>query len=220
MTIDVAYTRWAERYDTDRNLTRDLDASVTAEVLGARRVGLAIEAGCGTGKNTTLLARISTSVLAMDFSAGMLARARERILEPAVTFVHADVRELWPCDAGAAELVSCNLVLEHVEALDPIFHEAARTLAPSGLFFISELHPYRQYLGSQARYTDDEGSTVEIPAHTHHISDFLRSAMQAGFTVERLDEWWHAEDTDKPPRLLSLLLTKRAPSDGVGRRGA
>ena len=32
--IDAAYTRWADRYDSDRNLTRDLDRSVTADVLG------------------------------------------------------------------------------------------------------------------------------------------------------------------------------------------
>ena len=212
VSIDVAYTRWADRYDTDRNLTRDLDASVTAEVLGARRFGMAVEAGCGTGKNTVLLARISSSVLAMDFSVAMLDRAKDRVRESNVTFCHTDLLKIWPCDAGVAGLVSCNLVLEHVEELDWIFREAARSLAPDGLLFISELHPYRQYLGSQARFTDSEGATVAIAACTHHVSDFLRSASQAGFTLERLDEWWHAEDTDKPPRLLSLLLKKRAPN--------
>lgn len=210
VSIDAAYTRWADQYDTDRNLTRDLDASVTAEVLGARHFGRCIEAGCGTGKNTALLSRISGSVLAMDFSAGMLERAKSRVRESTVTFCHTDFLTPWPCGAGVADLVSCNLVLEHVAELDWIFGEAARTLAPGGLFFISELHPYRQYLGSQARFTDGEGATVAIPAYTHHVSDFLRLAMRAGFTLDRLDEWWHAEDTDAPPRLLSLLLARGA----------
>lgn len=210
VTIAAAYTRWADRYDTDRNLTRDLDASVTLEVLGARRFGMSIEAGCGTGKNTAFLARVSAAVLAMDFSAGMLERAKARVRESTVTFCHADFLTSWPCDGGVADLVSCNLVLEHVEELDWIFREAARTLTPGGLFFISELHPYRQYLGSQARFTDSEGTTVAIAAYTHHVSDYLRPAVLAGFTLERLDEWWHAEDADKPPRLLSLLLKRRA----------
>ncbi|MHB1311386.1 MAG: class I SAM-dependent methyltransferase [Gemmatimonadaceae bacterium] len=217
MTIDVAYTRWADRYDTDRNLTRDLDRSVTAEVLGARRFGMTIEPGCGTGKNTSFLASVSESMLAMDFSAGMLARARERVRASHVTFQHADVLAPWPCGAGTADLVSCNLVLEHVEALDWVFREAARTLTPGGVFFICELHPFRQYLGSQANFVDDEGSPVAIRAYPHHVSDFLRSAAAAGFTLERLDEWWHAEDGGKPPRLLSLLLRRGAAERRSGR---
>ena len=212
MSIDAAYTRWADRYDTDHNRTRDLDRSVTAEVLGARRFGMSIEAGCGTGKNTSLLAGISSSVLAMDFSAGMLDRAKDRVREPHVTFCHTDLLTAWPCDTGVADLVSCNLVLEHVEELDWVCGEAARTLRPDGLFFICELHPFRQYLGTQANFVDNEGSPVVIRAYTHHLSDFIRSASGAGFTLDRVDEWWHAEDTDKPPRLLSLLLKKRASS--------
>ena len=45
MNIDAAYTRWADRYDSDRNLTRNLDASATAEALAAHRCAMTIEAG-------------------------------------------------------------------------------------------------------------------------------------------------------------------------------
>lgn len=206
MNIDAAYTRWADRYDSDRNLTRDLDASATAAVLGARRFAMTIEAGCGTGKNTPFLASISAAVLALDFSAGMLARAQQQVHAPHVQFQQADLLETWPCATGAAALVTCNLVLEHIEALAPIFREAARVLAPHGHFFLSELHPYRQYQGSQARFVDDDGSLIQIQAYTHHLSDFVHAAAGAGFQIERLDEWWHVEDAGQPPRLLSLLF--------------
>jgi hypothetical protein len=33
VTIAPACTRWTDQYDTERNLTRDLDASVTAGML-------------------------------------------------------------------------------------------------------------------------------------------------------------------------------------------
>ena len=42
MTIDAAYTRWADSYDTDPNATRDLDWSATTELLGPLRVGMSI----------------------------------------------------------------------------------------------------------------------------------------------------------------------------------
>ena len=210
MTIDAAYTRWADSYDTDPNATRDLDRSATAGILGPLRVGMSIEAGCGTGKNTPLLAGISQSVLALDFSPGMLEKARIRVQQPHVRFLQADLLHSWPCGDGAAELVSCNLVLEHIESMDGIFREAARTLAPGGRFFVSELHPHRQYLGSQARFVDENGETRRIQAYLHHVSDFTRAALEAGFQIERLDEWWGAEDAQKTPRLLTLLLNKRA----------
>ena len=216
MTIDAAYTRWAESYDADPNATRDLDRSATAEILGPQRFAMALEAGCGTGKNTPLLAGISQSVLALDFSPGMLAKARARVQDNHVQFRQADLLQTWPCGNAVAELVTCNLVLEHIENMLPIFREAARVLAPGGLFFVSELHPNRQYLGSQARFVDNQGETTRIQAYVHHISDFTRAALAAGFQLERLDEWWGTEDTQKTPRLLTLLLRKNiASSQGI-----
>lgn len=64
MTIATAHPRGAETYDADPNATRDLDQRASAEILGTRRFALTIEAGCGSGKNTPLLARIGQSVLA------------------------------------------------------------------------------------------------------------------------------------------------------------
>jgi malonyl-CoA O-methyltransferase len=63
-----AYNSWAATYDIDRNLTRDLDAQITREVLAGSRYSLILEIGCGTGKNTQLLAEIGENVTALDFS--------------------------------------------------------------------------------------------------------------------------------------------------------
>ncbi|MEX1021468.1 MAG: hypothetical protein WDZ49_17535, partial [Litorilinea sp.] len=96
---------------------------------------------------------------------------------------------------------------EHICDLDFVFAEAARVLAPGGYFFVSELHPFRQYAGKQARFTH-EGQTLEIPAYVHHISDFLEAAAAHQLTLTRLQEWWHTEDAGKPPRLVSFLWHK------------
>lgn len=73
--VAAAYDQWSVQYDHDRNPTRDLDALVLPRVLGGLRPRATLETGCGTGKNTAFLAGISQSVLAVDFSAGMLAKA-------------------------------------------------------------------------------------------------------------------------------------------------
>jgi ubiquinone/menaquinone biosynthesis C-methylase UbiE len=70
---------------------------------------------------------------------------------------------------------TCNLVLEHVRDLSFIFKEASRVLVESGQFFISELHPFRQYQGTQANFFRNQQRT-EIQAFVHHISDFTSAA--------------------------------------------
>src|SRR4051812_24516774 len=70
-----AYDRWAASYDADKNATRDLDALVMRRSPIALEGRDVLELGCGTGKNTSFLAEHAKSVLAMDFSEGMIARA-------------------------------------------------------------------------------------------------------------------------------------------------
>ena len=148
----TAYTEWAATYDTDRNRTRDLDHTVTRTVLSGRHYRAILEIGCGTGKNTQFLAVIADRVHAIDFSEGMLAQARAKGFDAHVTFSVADLTHPWPCADQSMELIACNLVLEHIADLSFVFAEAARTLAPAGAMFISELHPSKQYLGSKATF--------------------------------------------------------------------
>jgi malonyl-CoA O-methyltransferase len=166
-----------------------------------------LETGCGTGKNTTFYTQIGAKVQALDFSEGMIARAREKVTADNVIFSVADLTKKWPCDSGTVDLVVCNLVLEHIEDLDSIFAEAKRVLVPGGKFFISELHPFKQYGGSQARF-QQSGETTQVTAYVHHISEFMGAALGQGFRLLELKEWWHEEDEGKPPRLVTFVFGK------------
>ncbi len=205
--IQAAYSQWAATYDTDRNLTRDLDQSVTRAVLAGRQYRAILELGCGTGKNTDFLVTIGGRVHAVDFSEGMLAQARAKGFGPSVTFSQADITQPWPCADQSVDLITCSLVLEHIADLHWVFAEAARTLRPSGHLFVCELHPFKQYLGSKAVFERDQ-ERVELQAFVHHISDFLDAAAGAGLALASLKEWWHPDDQDTPPRLASFLFAK------------
>jgi ubiquinone/menaquinone biosynthesis C-methylase UbiE len=205
--IQTAYTEWAATYDTDRNLTRDLDQIVTRTVLAGRQYRSILELGCGTGKNTELLVTIGEQVHAVDFSEGMLAQARAKGFGPGVVFSQADITQRWPCADQTADLIACSLVLEHIADLHWVFPEAARTLRPSGNLFVCELHPFKQYLGSKAAF-EHKQERVELAAFVHHISDFLDAAAGAGLMLTSLNEWWHPEDHDTPPRLVSFMFSK------------
>jgi ubiquinone/menaquinone biosynthesis C-methylase UbiE len=124
-----------------------------------------------------------------------------------VQFVTADVTQPWSFQGDAFDLVIANLILEHVQDLGHVFHEACRVLQPGGRFYVGELHPYKQLRGSQARYQEaDSGSEVRVPAFVHTVAEFVNGAISAGFVVERLDEW--QTEVDTVPRLLTLLLRR------------
>lgn len=209
MKIQDAYTQWSETYDLDRNLTRDLDQVATKESLGHLHFHTVLEIGCGTGKNTVLLAEISERVLALDLSRGMLQRAKGKFQFNHVFFAVADLTKPWPCRAEAVELIVCSLVLEHIPNLAEVFSEAYRALFPGGRFFISELHPFRQYQGTQANF-QREDERIEIQAFVHHLSDFTDAAASFGLRLESFKEWWHETDQNKPPRLVSFMFQKES----------
>jgi ubiquinone/menaquinone biosynthesis C-methylase UbiE len=206
-SVQSAYTQWSSTYDTDRNLTRDLDQTVTRSVLAGRRFTTILEAGCGTGKNTLFLAESGNRVQALDFSEGMLEQARRKGFDNHVTFEQADLTQPWPVADASVQLVVVNLVLEHIADLRFVFGEAARVLAAGGEMFVCELHPFKQYAGSKARF-EHATERVEPTAYVHHLSEFWDAATAAGLRLTDLGEWWHPEDQGTPPRLLSLLFER------------
>jgi malonyl-CoA O-methyltransferase len=125
-----------------------------------------------------------------------------------VHFSLMDVTQRWEFEDETFDLVVCNLVLEHIEDLGPVFSEAARMLQPNGYFFINELHPFRQYDGKKARFYKNE-EKIEVDAFIHHTSDFFNAAINHGLALVKLNEYWHETDQAKMPRILSMLFERR-----------
>ena len=207
MTIQNAYNNWSEIYDTNINLTRDLDQNVTRDLFASQQFDSILELGCGTGKNTELFVKIGKHVHALDFSQGMLEKAKEKVTTENVRFSVADLTERWPCEDEGYDLISCNLVLEHIADLAHIFSEAFRVLKFGGKFFINELHPFKQYGGTKARF-EHSAETIEVDVFVHHISKFIHAGAEQKFKLVKLNEFWHEEDQGKPPRLVSFLFEK------------
>lgn len=207
MSIQNAYNEWSEIYDSNQNLTRDLDQMLTRKAFAGQHFDSILETGCGTGKNTEFLVQIGGRVHALDFSQGMIEKAKEKVKAENVRFSIADLTKRWPCEDSAYDLITCNLVLEHIEDLNHIFSEAARTLRPKGKFHINELHPFKQYQGTKARF--EKGmELVEVEAFVHHISDFMNAAGASGLSLLTFGEYWHPDDQGKPPRIVSFLFER------------
>ncbi len=188
------------------NRTRDLAAkAIRAENLDLRDRAV-LELGCGTGRNTGYLAEHAHTVTAMDFSAGMLTHARANVSDKNVHFIEQDLGAHWNVGNDSFDLIICTLVLEHIEDLAHVFHEARRTLRPGGEFVFCELHPFRQLAGGQAQFTGLNNEPVLIPAFLHNVSDYVNTAIDAGFEILRIDELSDEEDkaNHSLPRIISV----------------
>jgi len=215
MSIQHAYSEWSTTYDLDRNLTRDLDQAVTRNTLANLHCKSVLELGCGTGKNTALLAEIGERVCAIDLSPSMIEKAKDKLRLHNVSFAVADITKPWPCESESYDLIVCNLVLEHIHDLSFIFAEAFRVLVAKGRFFLCELHPTRQYEGKQANFQRN-GTMTAIEAFVHHLTDFTDAANDCGFSLQGMKEWWHEEDRNKPPRLVSFMFEKTSTQSELG----
>jgi hypothetical protein len=92
-------------------------------------------------------------------------------------------------------------------------------LRPGGLLYISELHPYKQLQGSQARYRDPEtGAAVLVPAFHHSLSEYINGGIGAGLTLRRVEERQNVSDAT--PRLMTLLFARpSATVSTIGEKG-
>lgn len=207
MNPQQAYNSWASQYDTNENKTRDLEAKALQDVLSTIEFDSCLEIGCGTGKNTEWLLQQTERIVAVDLSEEMLAKAREKVTSEKVQFVQADINNEWEFTDQNFDLIGFSLVLEHIENLDHIFKGVYKKLNDEGYVYIGELHPFKQYTGSKARFETEEGLQI-VQCYNHNISDFTQSAKKYGLKLIHLDEYFDNDDKTSIPRILTLLFQK------------
>ena len=139
------YERLGERwYDADDDPVALLRAEArlrnpwVAKVMRERRPGLTrarvLDIGCGAGFLTNALARDGHEVTGLDASPASLAVGGAHDETRSVRYVEGDALAL-PFADGSFDVVCAMDFLEHVEDPARVVAEAARVVAPGGLFF-------------------------------------------------------------------------------------
>ena len=207
MNVKEAYNNWAKQYDSNNNKTRDLEAISLRSTLANIPFHYCLEIGCGTAKNTEWLMQKAMQVTAIDLSEEMLAKAKQKITDNHVQFIQADILNDWAFAKNQYDLVTFSLVLEHIENLNDIFKKVAQVTIKNGLVYIGELHPFKQYTGTKARFDTDEGQQI-VTCYNHHISDFIAAAKNNDFKILAIEEFFDDDDKTTIPRILTILFQK------------
>jgi SAM-dependent methyltransferase len=157
--------------------------------LAAKRV---IDLGCGFGWFCRFAREAgAASVLGVDLSANMLARARETTSDPAITYRQADLETL-ELPAASFDLVYSSLTLHYLEHLAELFVTVHRALVPDGGFVFSAEHPL--YTEPGPDYLDEGPRTSDwlapgVVKQHRTLATYVNLLIEAGFTLRRIEEW-------------------------------
>lgn len=181
-----------------------------------------LDAGCGEGYGTRMLADTAAQVSGVDIVGEVVAHARSTY--PDVAFIEADLCDLPLPDDGLDLVVSLQ-VIEHLPDIPRFVAEMARVLRPGGEFVCATpnrltftpgsdvpVNPFhtREFTAAELRETLSEHFTVRTVLGLHHGPRLRAVERLAGRTVPELVL---ATPPRQWPRWLRALVTRVGPRD-------
>ena len=129
----------AERIDPDNSTTRPSywqHYVVYEYALPYIKDKIALDAGCGEGYGTHLLAQSAKKVVGVDYAKRVIKRAAKRYRKPNLTYRVMDLTNLQYEDSSF-DIICCFQVIEHLEHPERFLLAARRILKPSGMLLLS-----------------------------------------------------------------------------------
>lgn len=173
--------------------------------LSGKRV---LDLGCGYGWHCRYAAEQNAmSVVGVDISGKMLAKAKAETSDPRVAYQQAAIEDLeFP--VNQFDVVISSLALHYVERFDLVCRNVHQWLVPSGVFAISVEHPVFTALEAQDWCYGENNERLHWPVdhyqqegirHTHWLADdvikyhrtvatYINSLIESGFRITRLLE--------------------------------
>jgi ubiquinone/menaquinone biosynthesis C-methylase UbiE len=139
MEVHDSWTRHFRTRENESFFNQAFD--FVSSTFGAPGKAPVVDAGCGSGTKSRLLASRGFHVHALDFSKAILNEARkttgEAQLEKHIEFEQADLTAL-PLATGSIHRCVCWGVLMHIPNVEVAVTELCRIMAPGGILIVSE----------------------------------------------------------------------------------
>jgi 2-polyprenyl-3-methyl-5-hydroxy-6-metoxy-1,4-benzoquinol methylase len=214
---DAVARWWISRYTPKGDVNREwvIDPALF-RLLGDIRGRRVLDAGCGTGYLSRLLAAQGATVVGIDLSSRLLAEARaQEANEPlGVDYYEGNLADLSRFPEGTFDMIVSNVVMGDVVQFRQAFREFHRVLQPSGRLLFSVTHPCfeRPVPGSWVREPPDServeewrgllvdryydrvavwwGPARQESAVGFHrtLEDYVSAVHEAGFWIARMEE--------------------------------
>ncbi|WP_314060039.1 class I SAM-dependent methyltransferase [uncultured Vagococcus sp.] len=133
-----------------------------------------LDLGCGYGWHCRYaVAQGAVSVLGIDLSSKMLAKARELTESSKIVYQELDLRQLEQLE-GEFDVIISSLAFHYVEDFHQIVTQVKRLLVPQGKFVFSVEHPVYTAEGRQ-EWCYDEGQLKHWPVDNYYIEGSRQS---------------------------------------------
>jgi SAM-dependent methyltransferase len=125
---------------------RELIGPAVERLLAIQPGERVLDIGCGSGMLARRLAELGGVVTAVDFSAGLIERARQRGQPSGSPIQYAvvdatDEAALVALGAGEFPAVACTMALMDMPVIAPLYRAVRRLLSPGGRFAFATSHP-------------------------------------------------------------------------------
>ena len=145
-----------------------------------------MDAGCGTGKYTIEFFEMGAKVIGIDFSKGMLKKAKEK--NCSVNFIMADMDSKLPFKNNSFHKITCAQTVKHLKNMKFTFREFFRILKNGGFFIFSVTHPEMSWKG----YKLKKDVTVDLEKktfiHKYKFSDYFSAFYYSGFKIDEIKQ--------------------------------
>jgi SAM-dependent methyltransferase len=140
---------WDDRFGEGNDFQRVLIGPATERLLALRPGELVLDAACGNGAFSRRMAELGARVVAFDFSAQFLERAKARTAERAdladrieYHLIDAtDEAQLLALGVGSFDAAVCTMALMDMAEINPLLSAVSQLLKPGGRFVFSMTHP-------------------------------------------------------------------------------
>lgn len=184
VSVQEGYERWAPIYDQTPNPLLALEERYLASILPDIAGSNVLDLGCGTGRwLTRLLARGASRVVGIDLSAAML-RVAQGTAAIRNRLVLADCLQL-PFRSSVFDFALSSFALNHVQHLDSMARELARTMKRRGRLLICEMHPDAYAQGWRPGFRDAR-SAVQIETVSRSAESVVSCFRANGFACVEL----------------------------------
>jgi ubiquinone/menaquinone biosynthesis C-methylase UbiE len=142
---DAKASFWDALHGFDGNLFHKTLVGPAAERLLAVRAGeRVLDVACGSGQMARRLEALGAQVVATDFSAALIAKAKARTPESKIDYRVVDATDedaLMLLGAASFDAVVCNMALQDIADIEPLFRAVKRLLRAGGRFVFTITHP-------------------------------------------------------------------------------
>jgi len=200
----TGYSEWAATYEEAVPEQLDIQVLERLKSVNWSITSACLDLGCGTGRTGDWLkARGIATIDGIDLTPEMLERARVKGLYRSLFL--GSVEETGISHARY-DLIVMSLVDEHLATLGRVYQEAYRLSTSRAQFAVVGMHPFFFMTGMPTHFKDAEGNPKAIETHIHLVSDHVRAALEAGWTLAEMyegvidDEWLRVKPKWAPLR--------------------